>query len=215
MGKTLNLRRVIIFGGNLSEINPEVCNEISDTDFVICADAGYKFALENNIQPNLIVGDFDSAPCPENATCEIVKLPTRKNDTDLHFAINLAFEKGYNSFILTGVTGGRLDHTLATLSTLNYLSDKVDNCFVWDLNSKIYVVKSALVLDKPKINSYFSVFTVSESSKGVCISGAEYPLENATLFNSFPLGVSNEFKDEKVKITLKSGKLFVIVVKKD
>ena len=46
MGKALKAKRAIIFGGNLSEINNEICNEISSEDFVICADAGYKFAFE-------------------------------------------------------------------------------------------------------------------------------------------------------------------------
>ena len=215
MGKALNTKRAVIFGGNLSEISPEICNEICDTDFIICADAGYKFVLENNIKPNLIVGDFDSAPCPDNADCEIIKLPTHKNDTDLQFAINLALEKGYNSFILTGVTGGRLDHTLATVSTLIDLTDNCENCFVWDLNTKLFVVDKSLTINKPDYDCYFSVFAVTESAKGVCISGAEYPLENATLVNSYPLGVRNEFKDDKAQISLKSGKLLVLIVKKD
>lgn len=214
MGKTLNLKRVIIFGGNIAEINPEICNEIKITDFIICADAGYKFALENNIKPNLIVGDFDSAPCPENISCEIIKLPTHKNDTDLHFAINLALKKGYNSFILTGVTGGRLDHTVATIASLNFLSDKADDCSVWDLNSKIFIVNSVLSIEKPDFDCFFSVFPISETADGVCIKGAVYPLENARLVNTFPLGVSNEFNDNKVEISLTSGKLLVIIVKK-
>lgn len=215
MGKALNIKRAVIFGGNLSEINPEICNELKNGDYIICADAGYKFALANNIHPELIVGDFDSAPCPEALECEIIKLPTHKNDTDLQFAIKLALEKGCNSFILTGVTGGRLDHTIATLSSLNYLADITEDCLVWDLNSKVFIVKSEVSISKPNYDCYFSVFSISEKTKGVFIKGAEYPLNNETLFNTFPLGVSNEFKDDKVQISLKSGKLLVMIVKRD
>lgn len=215
MGKALKIKRAVIFGGNLSEIDPEICSEIKSTDFIICADAGYKFALENNINPNLIVGDFDSALYPTNAKCEVIKLPTHKNDTDLQFAIRSAIENDCNSFILTGVTGGRLDHTIATLSSLNYLSDIAEDCLVWDLNSKIFIVKSTLSIPKPDYNCYFSVFSISEKSKGVHIKGAEYSLNNETLVNNFPLGVSNEFKDDTVKISLKSGKLLVMIIKKD
>ena len=53
MGKTLGSKRVIIFGGNLNEINPDICCEITNRDFVICADAGYKFALDNNMSISL------------------------------------------------------------------------------------------------------------------------------------------------------------------
>lgn len=213
MGKALSLKRAIIFGGNLSEINSEICPEIKETDYIICADAGYKYAFENNIKVDLIVGDFDSSVYPENADCEIIKLPTHKNDTDLQFAIETALKKGYNSFILSGVTGGRLDHTLATISTLYNLSEKAEECFVWDLNSKIYIVKSRLLLAKPNYDCYFSVFPITKKAKGVCITGAEYPLNNATLYNNYPLGVSNEFKEDKVEISLKSGRLLVMIVK--
>ena len=214
MGKALISNRAVIFGGNLSEINPEIRNEIKSTDFIICADAGYKFAISNNIHPDLIVGDFDSAPFPQNTDCEVIKLPAKKNDTDLHFAINLALEKGCNSFILTGVTGGRLDHTLATIASLNFLSDKAENCCVWDLNSKIFIVDTAISIRKPEFDCYFSVFPITESAEGVCIKGAEYSLDNAGLVNTFPLGVSNEFKDNKVEISVKSGKLLVAIIKK-
>ena len=214
MGKAVETKRAIIFGGNLSEINPEICSEIGNDDFVICADAGYKFAFENNLAPNLIVGDFDSADFPQNAGCEVIKLPTHKNDTDLQFSIDLALQKGYNSFILSGVTGGRLDHTLATLSSLSCLSNKAAECFIWDLNSKVFFVKSKLVLEKPDYDCYFSVFSVTKKSKGVSIKGAEYPLNNARLLNNYPLGVSNEFKEDTVEITVKSGSLLVLLVKK-
>lgn len=215
MGKALKYKRVIIFGGSVTQINPEVCNEICDTDFIICADAGYKFAFANNLKPNLILGDFDSAPYPTDADCEIIKLPTHKSQTDLQFAVEWAIKAGYEDFILSGVTGGRLDHTLATLSTLNYLSDKAKNFFVWDLNNKIYIIKDFAEIKKPDYDCYFSVFSLTESSGGVFIKGAEYPLENTTLVNSFPLGVSNEFKDSTVEIGLKFGKLIVMIVKKD
>lgn len=215
MGKALKYKRAIILGGNLSEINPEICGEINNEDFVICADSGYIFALDNNIVPNVIVGDFDSAPYPKKIECEIIKLPTHKNDTDLLFAIKLALEKGCSSFILTGVTGGRLDHTIATISTLDYLSEKTNDCFIWDVNSKVYIVKSEITLKKPNFDCYFSVFSLTDNSYNVNVSGAEYPLNNATLTNTFPLGVSNEFKDSTVQISLKSGKLIVLIVKKD
>jgi thiamine pyrophosphokinase len=214
MGKTLDFKRVIIFGGNILEINPKITAEIQDTDFIICADAGYKFALDNHLIPNLIVGDFDSAPFPKGVLCEIIKLPTHKNQTDLQFAVEWALDKGYEDFIISGVTGGRLDHTMATISTLSYLSERTKKMLVWDLKSKIYIVNEFLTLKKPNYDCYISVFSLTEKSTGVFIKGAEYPLENSTLTNSFPLGVSNEFKDSVVEIGLNEGKLLVIIAKK-
>lgn len=214
MGKTLSLKRAVIFGGNLSEINPQICSVICDTDLIICADAGYKFALQNNIKPDIIVGDFDSAPYPDNTDSEIIKLPTHKNDTDLQFAVRLALERGCNDFILTGVTGGRLDHTIATITTLNYLSDRAKSSCVVDLNTKAFIVNNTLKVKKPDYACYLSVFALSEVAEGVSIKGAEYSIENAKLNNSFPLGVSNEFNADEVEISLKTGRLLVMIVKR-
>ena len=191
------------------------CSDICDTDYIICADAGYKFALSHNIRPHLVVGDFDSAPCPNLTDCEVIKLPTHKNETDLHFSVDLALDRGFKDFVITGVTGGRADHTMATISTLNYLSDKAERCYIRDLNTTLFVVNNSIVINKPEYECYFSVFSITEISDGVCIKGAEYPLNEARLSYYFPLGVSNEFFEDRVEISLKTGKLLVMIVKKD
>ena len=52
-------------------------------DFVICADGGYRAALQAGIKPDLLVGDFDSMPAPENPVCPVLRLPVHKDDTDM------------------------------------------------------------------------------------------------------------------------------------
>ena len=49
-----------------------------------------------------------------------------------------------------------------------------------------------------------------ESCKDYAWGGAKYNLENAELKNTFPLGVSNEWKEEKVQISTGEGILIVI-----
>ena len=215
MGKTQRLERAIIFGGCLEEINPQITYKINDTDYIICADAGYKFVKDNDLKPDLIVGDFDSSAYPKDADCEIIKLPNHKDDTDLLFALRAALERGFRSFILTGVTGGRLDQTLATVSTLNFLSNYTNNFYVFDLNTSIYIVSSELTLKRPEYDCYFSVFSLCEKSEGVTITGSEYQVLNGEITDTFPIGVSNEFKDDTVSISVKNGKLLVLIVKKD
>lgn len=214
MGKALAYDRVIIFGGQTSEVDTEILNIITKKDFIICADKGYEFALNNKITPNLIVGDFDSAPVPRQFNCEVVKLPTVKDDTDLNYAAVLALKKGFKNFVLSGVTGGRLDQTIATVFTMNYILKSGAEVMVLDKNAKLFITNSSLTLNKPDYNSYFSVFPLGEKAEGVDLSGVLYPLKNATLTGDFPLGVSNEFVDEKAVICVKNGTLLVMIVKK-
>lgn len=214
MGKALAYNKVIIFGGQIGEIDPKILNQISKDDFIICADKGYEFALKNKITPNLIVGDFDSAPFPNNAECEIIKLPVKKDDTDLNFAVKVALEKGFKSFFICGVTGGRLDQTAATIFTMNYILKSGAEVSVQDLGVNLYITNATLLLRKPDFDCHLSVFPIGDIANGVSISGALYSLNNATLKNDFPLGVSNEFVDDTVKVTVNEGTLLIMVVKK-
>ena len=47
--------------------------------------------------------------------------PVRKDDTDLMLAIKKGIEMEYQDFLIYGATGGRLDHTIASIQSLSYL----------------------------------------------------------------------------------------------
>lgn len=90
-------------------------------DFVIAADGGYQILLERGVTMDLVVGDFDSIGFrPDHPN--VVDLPVEKDDTDMMAAIRLGRERGFRSFCLYGGTGGRVDHTLANLQSLVWLS---------------------------------------------------------------------------------------------
>lgn len=48
-------------------------------------------------------------------------LPCEKDDTDTVFAVKTMVQRGYDDFLLIGVIGARLDHTLGNVSILLYL----------------------------------------------------------------------------------------------
>ena len=60
---------------------------------------------------------------------------------------------------------------------------------------------------------YVSVFPFEGMAVGVTEKGLKYPLNDATLDCSFPLGVSNEFTAEEAVISVKSGSLLIILSK--
>ena len=91
-------------------------------DFIVACDAGYRNAARLGLQPDLIVGDFDSAPQPKTAQ-ETIVLPHVKDDTDTQYAARWLLEQGYDEITLLGALGGaRLEHTLANLATGLYLA---------------------------------------------------------------------------------------------
>ncbi|MGN1195171.1 MAG: thiamine diphosphokinase [Acutalibacteraceae bacterium] len=108
----------IIGAGDADKINIKA----ERGDYVICADGGYGKALSNEIKPDLTVGDFDSYGKIPNEKSIIVH-PAEKDDTDSMLAVKCGLERGYRTFIMYGMLGGRLDHTFANIQLLGFICE--------------------------------------------------------------------------------------------
>lgn len=117
------------------------------------------------------------------AGTNVITLSCEKDDTDMLAAVREGIKAGYTEFHLYGGTGGRIDHTIGVLSF------------------------------SPVPSGYISVFSYSEKSEGVYLQGLKYPLADATLTNTFPIGTSNEFIGEKSRISVKNGTLMIVFPK--
>ena len=197
------------------EGHPDMGALIGDGDFVICADGGYDIALSHGIRPDLLLGDFDSTQLPLPDDIRIVRFSPEKDYTDLDLAIRTAAEEGFSQLTIIGGIGGRLDHTVANLQLLYryhdsfdslVMADGLDRCFILDSKKR----GSAVLRGEP--GRYLSVFSLSENSYGVTISGAKYELSGHTLTRDFPLGVSNEFNEKQdAVITVDDGILLIVI----
>ncbi len=189
---------------------------------VIAADAGWQQAQSCGLRPDVVVGDFDSAPPPPAAwqrgenPARVLALPAEKDDTDLHFAARQALAARAGETVLLGVLGGRADHSLASLATLWFLCRQGIPARIADETAEIYALApgGSLRLER-KENVYLSVFPACGAATGVYETGVKYPLENACLTADHPLGVSNEFSAPAAEIRCGQGGLFVYVVPKD
>ena len=45
-------------------VSPELKRLLRPDDFIIACDAGYRNCAPLGCKPNIILGDFDTAPCP-------------------------------------------------------------------------------------------------------------------------------------------------------
>lgn len=215
MGKTLKTNRCIIIAGMLTAIDSDLPRQIDKTDFIICADRGYQFAIQHRIKPDLILGDFDSAAVPTDFDGELVCLPCQKDDTDLQFAAREGLRRGFRDFLLTGVTGGRLDHTFASFMTLNFLLEAGASAVIHDAKTKAWLTDDRLTIHRPAEPCYFSVFPFDGTAFGVSVAGGYYALDNADLKADFPIGVSNEFVSDTVTVSVTNGKCLVMCVTHD
>ena len=87
--------------------------------YCIAADKGVLQFQSRHIEPDLVVGDFDSLGFVPKAR-ELVRHPVEKDDTDMMLAVREGLRREYRDFLLYGGLGGRLDHTLANIQTLGF-----------------------------------------------------------------------------------------------
>lgn len=185
-----------------------------ESDLVIGADRGYLTLVENQIKPDIVIGDFDSYK--GKIQCEnIIKYPVKKDFTDSALAIEKAISMGYKQIVVYGAIGGLLDHTLANIALLSEYTKKGFEISFVDGENVVFALYNDKVTFTKDASGRISVFSYTDVSNGVCEKGLLYELDNATLQNIIPLGVSNEFIGNSAEISIKEGILIVYTSKEN
>lgn len=186
---------------------------ILDTDFVIVCDGGLFHAQAAGITFNVLLGDFDSwkGPLPEG-DFETITLPQEKDDTDLMYAVKLALSRGYQHFLFMGVMGGRTDHLLGNLAAGAYVASQGGLCVLFGQKERLYVLKDNGLTLSPIPGTTVSVLPWGDELRNVTLTGLHYSLEDATLTNNFPLGVSNAIVQDTRPPVIQIGSGTAIIV---
>lgn len=193
---------------------------VGEGDFCIAVDGGLSYCPILGVEPDLILGDFDSVSEQEKNAVKalkeqiperIVELPVEKDDTDMLAALKYGLELGYRDFRIYAGTGGRFDHTLANIQCLLYLKNHDATGYLVDGGGMILVLQNESVSFRKELEGYLSLFALGKEARGVSIKGMKYELEDAVITNDFPIGISNEFVGEEARIEVKEGELVCMV----
>lgn len=209
------MRRCVIVGGASIGDYRTVGAMLRQDDYVIYCDCGLRHMDGLGAEPDLIVGDFDSYSNPEMGT-ETIVLPCEKDDTDTVFAVKEALRRGFEDFLLIGVVGERLDHTLGNVSILLMLDSEGKVGTIIDDYSEMEIVSDRCempcIIDDSYV--YFSLINISGTARGVTIRGAKYPLENAEITCEYQYGVSNEVLPGcTAEVSVGEGRLLLVKVR--
>ena len=63
-------------------VSASLASALRPGDTIIACDAGYRNCAPLHCRPDIIVGDFDTAPCPAQEGGDTIILPHVKDDTD-------------------------------------------------------------------------------------------------------------------------------------
>lgn len=178
-------------------------------DYLIAADAGYARLHELGLEADMVMGDFDSL-CAVPDHPNVVRHPAVKDDTDMMLAAKAGVERGYRTFVLCGGLGGRLDHSLANLQTLAWLSKRGLRAFLVGEGTVAAAVTGGALSFGGGKSGIISVFCCGDRAGGVTLAGLKYPLSGAVLTCDMPLGVSNEFTGVPASVSVREGTLLVL-----
>lgn len=205
------MRRCVVIGGADIGRYDRIRSCLRKNDFYICCDSGLKHREGLGITPDLIVGDFDSHENPHLET-ETITLPCEKDDTDTVFAVKEALTRGFQEFLLVGVIGGRLDHTLGNVSLLLMLDTRGKAAAAIDDYSEMEIVSSLPVRISDRY-AFFSLLNISGTAQGITIKNAKYPLCDAEITCEYQYGISNEaLPGQTAEVSVEKGRLLLIKV---
>lgn len=205
---------VVIGGGPLTRHSVD---QVRPDAIVVAADSGLDHAVAGGLTPTVLVGDLDSISAHGKMWAyahemEIDQHPTDKDATDTDLALRRAATTDATDLLVLGATGRRFDHALGTIAALgNPALARFDTIhfLLDDVAMHVLHPGHSVTLDLPR-DSLFSLLALHGACRGIDVSGAEWPLTDATLEPSSTRGVSNASND-LVRIAVADGVLTVVV----
>ena len=170
-------------------------------DFVIAVDGGLKYLTECGIEPDFLLGDFDSLGEEYAETVakyrgmgedHFRQLPVVKDDTDTLAAAKLGISRGYKEFLIYGAMGGRLDHTMANIQAMIWILRNGGRASMLDGDTRVTVIGPGVFEIPEDFEGTVSLFSLDRCLSNVTIRGMKYEVKNAAVPNDYPVGCSNE-----------------------
>jgi len=184
-----------------------------EADYVIAADGGMKAFEQAGLQPDLLVGDFDSFdPDAGHVHCEVIR-ETDQGSTDFEKALRHLPEEKTDEIVVLGATGGRTDHLLSNMLIAATLSPEI----VVVLDSDDEIILRATSACGVALNGLrgrcLSLIPLAPCS-GVVTEGLRWELSGEGMGLGVLLGQSNEAISEQVEVGLAEGVLLVVASKR-
>ena len=142
---------------------------------------------------------------------EVVVIPHEKFDTDTVYGVREGINRGYRNFLLIGVTGQRMYHTLGNLYILVMLDSMKLKGMIVDEYSDMIIVSDepGYITDDYKS---FSLLNITGTAQDIQIKDAKYCyLPGNEITCEYQYAVSNEVMPGKTAmVTVGNGRLLLI-----
>jgi len=192
-------------------------------DYIVAVDAGFQACLDLGIQPDLLVGDFDTFG--RERIKEYMNHPSfnidihkpEKDETDTELAFWHIRNAGYTAVDVLGALGGRIDHEISNIHLMVHGLRNGLSANLYDKKNKLFVLDADRngnhTFKKDDVyGTYVSFLPITEHVCGITLKGFKYPLKDKdiSIMNNPGLCVSNEVEEEQAEIVFKKGILLCV-----
>ena len=179
----------------------------------IGADRGALYLIEQGITPHAIVGDFDSLTHEEyelvmKHTNDRQRFQEEKNETDTDLALLKAYTYQPSEIILTGVTGGRLDHYEAAIRSIYRLQREHPHIVLKIMNHANllqFLMPGTHIIQADEQYRYLSFFAHEEPIKNVTLRQVKYETTDEEITLGTSRFTSNEIIGDSGSISFSQG----------
>ncbi|BAL82668.1 putative thiamine pyrophosphokinase [Selenomonas ruminantium subsp. lactilytica TAM6421] len=172
---------------------------------IYAADHGLDTCKKNQLRPDYILGDGDSAaPATwqwgKSLGVPMEEFPAAKDYTDTQLALQKMAKAPI--ILITGAFGGRLDHLYSLMYSCAH---QPTPCVLVDEQEFLCFVKDneSITLSFTQRPLAISLLPVTATCHGVCLDNVRWPLNNANLDQSMPNAISNELSADQSTLTCK------------
>jgi len=194
---------VILIGG--ADVDMSLLNRLSHLP-IVAADGGANHLRNTNLLPEMIIGDVDSLQDYEHwQSVTHVKKIAEQDTTDLEKCL---YSTDASLYIALGFIGGRLDHTLATLHTVQKYHPR-KSVILAGSEDLILIFSASVKLPLPtdtRVSVYPLSQTVFTSSRGL-----QYPLDGLKMMQGELIGTSNKSSEDSIEIQAERG-VFALIL---
>lgn len=198
-----------MLGGPISP-TPRLLAQVKDAR-VLAADSGMAHAKVLHLEPELWVGDFDSASKKlqrEYSKVPRLEFPVEKDATDGELAISHALMEGADDVLLVGGFGGQFDHALAHAGFLLALAKRGIKALMTSGTEEAQALYGDVTLGDLEAGTRLSVVPLSDLA-ALTITGVKWPLNKRNVPLGSALTLSN-IALGPVELSLRAGQALII-----
>lgn len=182
---------------------------------VIAVDGGLRHVMALGLQPDLVIGDMDSADPAmlahvQSRGAKVQRFPVDKDETDLELALNVAVLSNSDSIYIFGATGDRLDQTLGNIYLLMMPVLRNRDVRLISGRQTAWLAYPGETVIQGQPGDTLSLIPLRTEVKGITTHQLKYPLSGESLPFGAARGISNVLLASAARVSFESGVLLMI-----